>query len=53
MEQRWPDALMSDPGVNPFWHDATLPFRLVQMPSVERLIAHVKATTREQPWRLT
>jgi GT2 family glycosyltransferase len=53
MEQRWPDALMSDPGVNPFWHDATLPFRLVQMPSVERLIAHVEATTREQPWRLT
>lgn len=52
MERRWPDALTSDPSVNPFWHDATLPFRLLQMPPADRVCNHLRATSAAQPWRL-
>jgi O-antigen biosynthesis protein len=52
MERRWPDALTSDPSVNPFWHDATLPFHLLHMPSARRVIEHLRATSVDAPWHL-
>jgi O-antigen biosynthesis protein len=52
MEQRWPDALKSDPGVHPFWHDVTMPHRLLRMPSRKRILAHIAATGAREPWRL-
>ncbi|MEK7414622.1 MAG: glycosyltransferase, partial [Planctomycetota bacterium] len=38
MRTRWPEALDSDPSVNPLWYDETLPFRLLRMPSTQRVI---------------
>ncbi|MGE0698340.1 MAG: hypothetical protein AB7O57_04525, partial [Hyphomicrobiaceae bacterium] len=52
MEARWPDALGSDPGVNPFWHDATLPFRLLAMPGTQRVTSHLRTSASAEPWRL-
>ncbi len=52
MERRWPRALTSDPSVNPFWHDATLPFHLLHMPSARRVIDHLRATSVEAPWHI-
>ena len=40
IEQSWGAAMMADPSVNPVWHMATLPFRLVSAPSRSRLWAH-------------
>jgi O-antigen biosynthesis protein len=50
MEQRWGAAMMADPSVNPVWHMATLPFRLLSAPSRSRLWAHVKRCAAEDPW---
>jgi GT2 family glycosyltransferase len=50
MEQRWGAAMMADPSVNPVWHMATLPFRLLSAPSRSRLWAHVERCAAEDPW---
>ena len=49
-EARWAGWLESDPGVNPAWHDATLPFRLLSWPSAERVRAHVARCAQAEPW---
>lgn len=51
LEARWAGWLDSDPGVNPAWHDATLPFRLLSWPSATRVRAHVARCAQTNPWR--
>ena len=53
LEARWPGALLGDPGVNPAWHDATLPFRLLQAPSSARVQAHIVRCAAADPWAAT
>jgi hypothetical protein len=53
MERRWGAALASDPGVNPLWHMATLPFRLLLPPSQAKLWAHIERGGAGNPWGLT
>ena len=50
IEERWGPALHVDPSVNPTWHQATLPFRLLSMPSSERLWRHIRMCASEDPW---
>ncbi len=47
---RWRTALETDPSVNPVWHMATLPFRLLAAPSQSRLWAHIERCAAENPW---
>jgi GT2 family glycosyltransferase len=50
IEERWGAALQVDPSINPTWHQATLPFRLLSMPSSERLWRHIRLCASEDPW---
>jgi GT2 family glycosyltransferase/Flp pilus assembly protein TadD len=50
LETRWGTALDADPSLNPLWHNATLPFRLVSAPSQSRLWAHVGRCAAANPW---
>jgi GT2 family glycosyltransferase len=50
MEQRWGATIAADPSVNPVWHMATLPFRLLAAPSKSRLWAHIERCSAENPW---
>ena len=50
LETRWGTALDADPSLNPLWHKATLPFRLVSAPSQSRLWAHIERCAAENPW---
>ena len=52
LEARWASWLDSDPGVNPAWHDATLPFRLLSWPSAGRVRAHMARCAQAGPWRV-
>jgi O-antigen biosynthesis protein len=51
MEQRWGAALDSDPGVNPIWHDGTLPFRLITAVPAERALTHIVRCGGHLPWK--
>ena len=53
LEARWSGWLDSDPGVNPAWADATLPFRLLSWPSAERVRSHVVRCAQVEPWRVS
>jgi GT2 family glycosyltransferase len=50
MEARWGAAMLTDPSINPVWHMATLPFRLVSAPSQSRLWAHIERCAAPNPW---
>jgi tetratricopeptide (TPR) repeat protein/GT2 family glycosyltransferase len=50
MEERWGAAMATDPGVNPVWHMATLPFRLLSAPSQSRLWTHIALCATRNPW---
>jgi GT2 family glycosyltransferase len=50
LETRWGTALDGDPSLNPLWHKATLPFRLVSAPSQSRLWAHMERCAAANPW---
>ena len=50
MEARWGPAMAADPSVNPVWHMATLPFRLLSAPSPSRLWAHIERCAASNPW---
>ena len=50
LETRWGSALDADPSLNPIWHMATLPFRLVSAPSQSRLWAHIERCAAANPW---
>jgi GT2 family glycosyltransferase/tetratricopeptide (TPR) repeat protein len=47
---RWRAAASADPSVNPIWHMATLPFRLVSAPSQSSLWAHIRRCASANPW---
>ena len=42
--------MAADPGVNPVWHMATLPFRLLSAPSQSRLWTHIVLCAARNPW---
>ena len=50
MRERWGAAMAVDPSVNPVWHMATLPFRLLAAPSLSRLWAHIDRCAAADPW---
>jgi GT2 family glycosyltransferase/Tfp pilus assembly protein PilF len=50
LETRWRTALDTDPSLNPLWHNATLPFRLVSAPSQSRLWAHIERCAAANTW---
>jgi GT2 family glycosyltransferase len=50
LTERWGAALSAEPSLNPFWHQATLPFRLLSMPSEARLWRHIRLCAAPNPW---
>jgi GT2 family glycosyltransferase/tetratricopeptide (TPR) repeat protein len=50
MAERWGRAMQADPSLNPVWHQATLPFRLLSMPSETRLLRHIRLCASANPW---
>jgi hypothetical protein len=43
-------VLDTDPSLNPLWHQATLPFRLLAMPSEALLWRHIRLCASPNPW---
>jgi GT2 family glycosyltransferase/tetratricopeptide (TPR) repeat protein len=50
LAERWGIALTTEPSLNPLWHQATLPFRLLAMPSEARLWRHIRLCGSANPW---
>lgn len=50
MERRWGRTLETEPGLNPLWHMATLPFRLLSPPSQARLWGYIERCAARNPW---
>ena len=50
LRERWGELFDSDPSLNPVWHMATLPFRLIAPPSSARLLAHLARCASSNPW---
>jgi O-antigen biosynthesis protein len=50
MAERWGRAMQAEPSLNPLWHQATLPFRLLSMPSEARLWRHIRLCASANPW---
>jgi GT2 family glycosyltransferase/tetratricopeptide (TPR) repeat protein len=50
LAERWGIALTTEPSLNPLWHQATLPFRLLAMPSEARLWRHIRLCASANPW---
>jgi GT2 family glycosyltransferase/tetratricopeptide (TPR) repeat protein len=50
VSQRWHSAFYMDVSVNPLWHAATLPFRLISAPSPGRLSSYISKSCMQSPW---
>jgi hypothetical protein len=50
MQRRWGVPLETEPGLNPLWHMATRPFRLLAPPSQARLWGHIQRCAAKNPW---
>ena len=50
LRARWGPLLDQDPSLNPIWHQATLPFRLLAAPSQDRLWHHIRLCAAPNPW---
>jgi len=50
LRARWGRVLDTDPSLNPLWHQATLPYRLLSMPSEARLWRHIRLCASANPW---
>lgn len=50
LHARWGGALLADPGLNPVWYPATVPFRLLSAPSEARVLRHLRRTASADPW---
>lgn len=50
MSRRWGAALEAEPTMNPLWHRATLPFRLLLPSSRARLWDHIGRCAAPNPW---
>jgi O-antigen biosynthesis protein len=53
MQQRWGEAFIRDPSVNPLWLDVTMPFRLIAAPATERVNDHIRQCAAADPWRVS
>jgi GT2 family glycosyltransferase/tetratricopeptide (TPR) repeat protein len=52
LERRWPGVLSEDPSLNPLWHQATLPHRLLMFPSSHRIWRHIERSALLNPWEV-
>ena len=52
LRARWGEILEADPSVNPVWHMATLPFRLIAAPSEVRILQHIERCGSANPWSI-
>jgi len=50
LEERWPDELMMEPSLHPFWQQATLPHRLLAIPSREKIWGYIDRAALADPW---
>lgn len=50
IKARWPNEFAEDITVNPMWRAATLPFRLLSPPTVDRATARLIASAAPDPW---
>lgn len=50
MAARWGEGFSEDPGLNPVWHPATVPFRLLAAPSSRRVLRHMARCGAPNPW---
>ncbi len=50
MTDRGDMAMEAEPSLNPTWHRATLPFRLLSAPSQDRLWHHIRLCAAPNPW---
>jgi hypothetical protein len=53
MRDRWPGELDREPSLNPFWHQGTLPHRLLSFPSGHRLWSYIVTSAKTNPWEVT
>lgn len=53
MDARWGIIMDQDPSIHPFWFAATLPFRLLTSPSLERVQEHIIQTGSRAPWAIS
>jgi GT2 family glycosyltransferase/Tfp pilus assembly protein PilF len=53
MDDRWGAVLDRELSVHPFWHSATLPFRLITSPSFEKVREHIVQTGSTTPWMVS
>ncbi|HYZ34245.1 MAG TPA: glycosyltransferase family 2 protein, partial [Crenalkalicoccus sp.] len=49
--ERWSDAVLLDPGFNPYWSRWTRPFTALREPSPMEVEAHLAACAAADPWR--
>lgn len=52
MQQRWGEALRTDPGFNPQFARTGRPFELMMEPSPSLIRAHLLRSARPDPWRV-
>jgi O-antigen biosynthesis protein len=50
LEARWPGVMRIEPSLNPLWYQASLPHRLLAMPSLERIWAYIERGALANPW---
>jgi GT2 family glycosyltransferase/tetratricopeptide (TPR) repeat protein len=50
LEARWPGVMSIEPSLDPFWRQASLPHRLLAMPSLERIWAYIERGASANPW---
>jgi len=52
IEARWPGVFETEPGLNPFWLQTTIPLRMIAFPSEARVWRHIEMSVRLEPWRI-
>lgn len=50
IEERWPGVMRIEPSLNPFWHQASLPHRLLSFPSPSLTWAYIDRGASANPW---
>ena len=53
LRARWRQELARDPSMNPFWHQATLPHRLIHFPSGKRIWSYITTSAQTNPWAVS
>ncbi len=52
IEKRWPGVFTNEPSLSPMWRQATMPFRLLTIPSDAELWAYIERSGAVTPWRV-